>query len=86
MSDPPAAMLAGVSQEVLEGADHLVHLPMQGFVTSFNISCAAAVVLWEARRCRMQSLGSQHELARIAAGHSEGRHAPTAHSKPSRAT
>ncbi|KAK9818965.1 hypothetical protein WJX74_008645 [Apatococcus lobatus] len=52
----------GVTREVLEGADQLVHLPMQGFVSSFNISCAAAVVLWEARRCRLQRLGTQAEL------------------------
>ena len=53
---------AGVTREVLEGADQLVHLPMQGFVSSFNISCAAAVVLWEARRCRLEKLGAQAEL------------------------
>ena len=54
--------LAGVTQAVLEGADQLVHLPMQGFVSSFNISCAAAIVLWEARRCRLERLGPQPEL------------------------
>ena len=56
---------AGISQDVLKAADQLVHLPMQGFVSSFNISCAAAIALWEARRSRLERLGAQSELTRL---------------------
>ena len=35
----------GVSQEVIENADGLVHIPMHGFTESFNISVAASLFL-----------------------------------------
>lgn len=50
----------GVSDRVLEVADACVAIPMDGFVESFNISVAASLVLWEARRVRqdkVQNLG-----------------------------
>ena len=53
----------GVSKKALELADQAVFIPMKGFVQSFNISVAAAIVLYEAmsqreeaglyRKCRL---------------------------------
>lgn len=48
--DRPVALVLGnekygVSQEFLDGADYLVHMPMYGFVESFNVSVAAALAL-----------------------------------------
>ena len=37
----------GVSQEILEQADGLVHIPMYGFTESFNISVAASIFLFD---------------------------------------
>ncbi|PQJ14817.1 TrmH family RNA methyltransferase [Aureicoccus marinus] len=37
----------GLSEELLETADHYLEIPMQGFTESFNISVAAALVLYE---------------------------------------
>jgi tRNA (guanosine-2'-O-)-methyltransferase len=33
-------------------ADGCFHIPMEGFVESYNVSVAAALTLWEARRVR----------------------------------
>ncbi len=38
---------AGISDEVKENCDALVHIPMMGFSESFNISVAAAICLYE---------------------------------------
>ncbi len=48
--DRPVALLFGnerdgLPQSVIEAADELVHVPMYGFVESFNISVAAALCL-----------------------------------------
>lgn len=40
----------GLSQTVLEEADEHVHIPMEGFTQSFNISVSAALCLYELRR------------------------------------
>lgn len=44
--------LEGLSTEALEAADTTFRIPMAGFVTSLNVSVAAAVVLFEAMRQR----------------------------------
>jgi len=50
ISDPIALVYGheknGISQTVINGADRLVHIPMYGFVESFNISVSAAVSLY----------------------------------------
>ena len=38
-------------------ADAQAVVPMVGFVDSFNISVAAALCMYEARRCRQERLG-----------------------------
>lgn len=40
----------GVSQEVVDHADGLVHIPMYGFTESFNISVAASIFLFNLQR------------------------------------
>lgn len=42
----------GVSEPMLNAADHAVTIPMQGFVDSLNVSVAAAVILSELQRQR----------------------------------
>lgn len=37
----------GVSPEVLELSDHIVHLPIYGMVNSLNVSTAASVLMYE---------------------------------------
>ncbi len=54
--------LEGVSQKVLDAADVRTMIPIQGFVQSFNISVAAALILYEARRQRIERLGGQGDL------------------------
>jgi hypothetical protein len=51
---PPAA---GVSEAAVALADAQAVVPMVGFVDSFNISVAAALCMYEARRCRQERLG-----------------------------
>lgn len=46
------AELHGVSPEALAEADRLVRIPMEGMVRSLNVSVAAALLLYEARRQR----------------------------------
>lgn len=47
---------AGLPREIIQAADERLTIPMQDSVNSLNVSAAAAVMLWEARRDR---LGSQ---------------------------
>jgi tRNA (guanosine-2'-O-)-methyltransferase len=54
--------LAGLSDELLALADEKVFIPITGFVQSFNISVAAAVCLYEARRQRMATTGGHGDL------------------------
>jgi len=42
----------GVSKKALELADNAIFIPMKGFVQSFNISVAAAIVLYHAMSVR----------------------------------
>lgn len=44
----------GISETAKKMADKLVHIPMKGMVESFNISVAAAIVLYELSRQRRQ--------------------------------
>lgn len=37
----------GVSKSVLEEADIVASIPMKGKITSFNVSNATAIALWE---------------------------------------
>ncbi len=53
----PLTALPGVSPAALELADACAVVPMAGFVESFNISVAAALIMYEARRSREQALG-----------------------------
>ncbi|PSC73042.1 RNA methylase CR004 [Micractinium conductrix] len=52
----------GVSSRAVELADKCVRVPMVGFVESLNISVAAALIMYEARRCREQRLGQHGDL------------------------
>lgn len=54
--------LDGVSPEVLELADSYCEIPIDGFVESYNVSVAASLILWEARRVRMEALGAHGDL------------------------
>lgn len=40
----------GLSREAIEGADHVVTIPMSGGVDSLNVASAAAVALWALKR------------------------------------
>ncbi|MDP3794161.1 MAG: RNA methyltransferase [Candidatus Uhrbacteria bacterium] len=42
----------GVSKEMMKAADYYLKIPMRGFVESFNVSVAAALLLYEASRQR----------------------------------
>ncbi len=46
--------LEGVSEQARRLADDRVTIPMAGFAESFNVSVAAAIVLYEARRQRIE--------------------------------
>lgn len=45
----------GISATTIESADHLLYLPMQGFVESFNVSVTAALFLYEIIRQRREA-------------------------------
>ncbi len=45
----------GISATAIESADHLLYLPMQGFVESFNVSVTAALFLYEIIRQRREA-------------------------------
>jgi tRNA (guanosine-2'-O-)-methyltransferase len=53
---------AGISPEMASLADARCVIPMAGFVESFNISVAAAVVLYHAFRYRVDRLGAHGDL------------------------
>lgn len=44
----------GVSPEVLNASDAIVHLPMYGMANSINVSCAAAAIVYHAVECMRQ--------------------------------
>lgn len=54
--------LAGISDEFRAAADEVVAIEMSGFAQSLNISVAAAICLYEARRCRLERLGAHGDL------------------------
>jgi len=54
---------SGVSAEAVRLADSTAFIPMSGFVSSFNVSVAAALVLYEARRARLERLGHHCDLS-----------------------
>eukprot|EP00878_Enallax_costatus_P039592 GHUV01045439.1.p1 GENE.GHUV01045439.1~~GHUV01045439.1.p1 ORF type:complete len:198 (+),score=62.92 GHUV01045439.1:707-1300(+) len=53
---------AGVSDTALQLADHTAIIPMAGFVESFNISVAAALIMYEAQQQRIRRLGKSGDL------------------------
>jgi len=44
----------GVSEEAAKLSDRTIYIPMRGMIQSFNVSVAAAVVLYEAQRQRAE--------------------------------
>ncbi len=54
---------SGVSAEAVKLADSTAYIPMSGFVSSFNVSVAAALVFYEARRARLERLGHHCDLS-----------------------
>lgn len=52
----------GISDEALALSDHSAIIPMSGFVESFNISVAAALVMYEAQQQRVRKLGRHGDL------------------------
>ena len=50
----------GVSPEVIEMADEVIIIPMQGMVQSLNVSVATALILYEAQR-QLENAGSYDE-------------------------
>jgi tRNA (guanosine-2'-O-)-methyltransferase len=55
--------LLGVSREALRLADGLVSIPMMGMVESLNVSVAAAILLYEARRQRERA--GMYDVSRV---------------------
>lgn len=55
--------LSGVSDDFRAASDEVVAIGMSGFAQSLNISVAAAICLYEARRCRLERLGAHGDLA-----------------------
>ena len=55
--------LAGVSPALLDLVDATAHIPISGFVESYNISVAAGVALYQARHMRIDELGSHGDLS-----------------------
>lgn len=60
-SRPSALVLgnekSGASEEIIAAADHVVIIPMVGFVQSFNISVAGALSLYQIRQDRIARRG-----------------------------
>ncbi|KAL3153380.1 hypothetical protein ABBQ38_011719 [Trebouxia sp. C0009 RCD-2024] len=65
-TEPTAILLGnereGVSAAALQLADATAYIPMSGFVSSFNVSVAAALVFYEARRARLERQGYHCDL------------------------
>jgi 23S rRNA (guanosine2251-2'-O)-methyltransferase len=40
----------GINPSLLDRADHTVHIPMQGHITSLNVATATAIILYERHR------------------------------------
>ena len=55
--------LEGASKEAIEMADVKCMIPIDGFVESYNISVAASLMLWEARRGRMERISRHGDLS-----------------------
>jgi tRNA (guanosine-2'-O-)-methyltransferase len=53
----------GISSEFQAAADGLYHIPMCGFVESFNVSVAVAVSLSYAARARRNAVGAATDMA-----------------------
>ncbi|GBF98465.1 hypothetical protein Rsub_11675 [Raphidocelis subcapitata] len=53
----------GVSAEAGAMADHAAVVPMAGFVESFNVSVAAAIIMWEAQQQRIRRTGRHGDLS-----------------------
>ncbi|KAI8471479.1 MAG: Alpha/beta knot methyltransferase [Monoraphidium minutum] len=53
----------GVTQAAVDMADAVAVIPMMGFVESFNVSVAAALIMWEAQQQRMRRLGRTGDLS-----------------------
>lgn len=54
--------LEGVTDTAMDMADVMCTIPIDGFVESYNISVAAALILWEARNGRISKLGKHGNL------------------------
>eukprot|EP00890_Picochlorum_soloecismus_P002706 jgi/Picsp_1/3436/NSC_06274-R1_trna rrna methyltransferase len=54
--------LEGASKEAIEMADVKCMIPIDGFVESYNISVAASLMLWEARRGRLEKIKRHGDL------------------------
>lgn len=54
--------LSGPTSTALEMADGCIAIPMDGFVESFNVSVAASLIMWEARRVRLEKTGKHGNL------------------------
>lgn len=66
--DQPTALVfgneaEGVSEDVLSLADDRCYIPMAGFAQSFNVSVAAAVVLYHVYRRRVERRGASGDLS-----------------------
>jgi len=57
----PSAMILGLHRLVRENCDTLVRIPLMGNLDSLNVSVAAGVILYEARR---QRSGDQQTVRR----------------------
>ena len=54
---------SGVTDEAVELADDCAIIPMTGFVESFNVSVAAALIMYTAQQQRIAKLGSSGDLS-----------------------
>lgn len=55
--------LDGISKETVEMSDEICEIPIDGFVESYNISVAASLIFWEARRMRLEKRGVHGDLS-----------------------
>lgn len=66
-SKPSALVLGnekdGISEEMIEAADHRVIIPMEGFVQSYNISVAGALCFYQIYLSRQARLGHSGDLS-----------------------